>query len=143
MDRRKKFARALSSSFLTAAIFVGSPGAFAQASPATTPKPQNQREPPSAVDRLTPYQKSQLDRILNDWAYLAKYRDADKELGPVTTDEARVVFMGDSITEGWGTESNGNVSRPWRVFSRETVCEPRYLGTNDATNAGAFSTGRD
>ena len=105
MDRRKKFACALGSCFLTAAILVGSPGAFAQASPATTPKPQNQTEPPSAVDRLTPYQKSQLDRILNDWPYLAKYRDADKKLGPPAPDEARVVFMGDSITEGWGQKA--------------------------------------
>jgi len=112
VNRRKKVAWALRSCFLTAAIFVGSPGAFSQASPATTPKPQNQTEPPSTVERLTPYQKSQLDRILNDWAYLAKYRDADKELGPAAPDETRVVFMGDSITEGRGQK--GTATSPGR-----------------------------
>lgn len=34
-----------------------------------------------------------------DWANLARYRDADRALA--TKDRARVVFMGDSITEGW------------------------------------------
>jgi lysophospholipase L1-like esterase len=89
---------------LSAAIFAAGPAVFSQASPATSPKQQNQAEP-SAVDRLTPYQKSQLDRILNDWPYLAKYREADKELGPPAPDEGRVVFMGDSITEGWGEKA--------------------------------------
>ena len=54
------------------------------------------------LDRLTPYQKSQLERVYNDWAFLAKYRDADKELPAPAPGEVRVVFMGDSITEGWG-----------------------------------------
>ena len=56
----------------------------------------------AALDRLTPYQKSQLERVYNDWAFMAKYRDANKELPAPAPGEARVVFMGDSITEGWG-----------------------------------------
>jgi hypothetical protein len=56
----------------------------------------------AAFDQLTPYQKSNLERTYNDWAFLAKYRSADNELPPPTPGEARVVFMGDSITEGWG-----------------------------------------
>ena len=36
----------------------------------------------------------------DDWANLARYRDANGALAP--TDSRRVVFMGDSITEGWG-----------------------------------------
>ena len=104
MNRRKKLVCALSGCLLSVLIFAGCPAAFSQASPATSLKPQNQTEA-SAVDRLTPYQKSQLDRILNDWPYLAKYRDADKELGPPAPEEARVVFMGDSITEGWGEKA--------------------------------------
>ena len=104
MNRRKNLACTLRSCLLSGAIFAGCPAAFSQASPATSPKQQNQTEP-SAVDRLTPDQKSQLDRILNDWPYLAKYREADKELGPAAPEEARVVFMGDSITEGWGEKA--------------------------------------
>ena len=36
-----------------------------------------------------------------DWPNLAKYREANAELA-VTASGSRVVFMGDSITEGWG-----------------------------------------
>ena len=36
-----------------------------------------------------------------EWAYLSKYRDANAELGMPSAGERRVVFMGDSITEGW------------------------------------------
>src|SRR5208337_2922658 len=56
----------------------------------------------AALEKLTPYQKSQLERVYNDWAFLAKYRDANQELPAPAPGEARVVFMGDSITEGWG-----------------------------------------
>jgi acyl-CoA thioesterase-1 len=40
-------------------------------------------------------------RLHNDWAYLARYRDANHALAPAARGEKRVVFMGDSITEGW------------------------------------------
>jgi acyl-CoA thioesterase I len=36
-----------------------------------------------------------------DWAWLAKFKEADLALGPPAAGENRVVFMGDSITEGW------------------------------------------
>jgi lysophospholipase L1-like esterase len=36
-----------------------------------------------------------------DWANLAKYRDANSRLAPPANNENRVVFMGNSITEGW------------------------------------------
>jgi lysophospholipase L1-like esterase len=69
-------------------------------------------EEQAAYDHLTPYQKSLLDRTYNDWAYLAKYRDADKALPAPTAGETRVVFMGDSITEGWG--QSGKAAPPDR-----------------------------
>jgi acetyl esterase/lipase/lysophospholipase L1-like esterase len=65
-----------------------------------------------AAEQLTPYQKSQLERAFNDWPFLAKYREADKELPPPAPGEARVVFMGDSITEGWGQK--GTATTPDR-----------------------------
>jgi lysophospholipase L1-like esterase len=37
-----------------------------------------------------------------EWAYLSRYRDADAKLGPPGVAEKRIVFLGDSITEGWG-----------------------------------------
>ncbi len=36
-----------------------------------------------------------------DWANLGRYRAANAALGPAAPDEVRVVFMGNSITEGW------------------------------------------
>ena len=56
---------------------------------------------------------SQLERALNDWPFLAKYRDADKVLPPPAPGETRVVFMGDSITEGWG--QNESATSPDRA----------------------------
>jgi lysophospholipase L1-like esterase len=41
------------------------------------------------------------DVRLRDWANLARYRDANAALKPATSGEARVVFMGDSITDNW------------------------------------------
>ena len=38
----------------------------------------------------------------NDWPNLRRYRDANQE---VATGSAQVVFMGDSITEGWSVKS--------------------------------------
>ena len=61
---------------------------------------------------MTPYQKSQLVRAFNDWPFLAKFRDADKSLPPPAQGETRVVFMGDSITEGWGMK--GTATTPDR-----------------------------
>ncbi|HKM84137.1 MAG TPA: GDSL-type esterase/lipase family protein [Candidatus Acidoferrum sp.] len=72
-----------------------------QASPSST-QVQLPADVAAALEKLTPYQKSQLERVYNDWAFLAKYRDANQELPAPAPGEARVVFMGDSITEGWG-----------------------------------------
>lgn len=38
-----------------------------------------------------------------DWPYLNKYKNENANLKPAATGEQRVVFMGDSITEFWGT----------------------------------------
>jgi lysophospholipase L1-like esterase len=40
-------------------------------------------------------------KLLVDFADLAHFRDADAQLSPPSAGENRVVFMGDSITEGW------------------------------------------
>ena len=37
----------------------------------------------------------------NDWANLQKYREANAKLSPPVKNEKRVVFFGNSITEGW------------------------------------------
>ncbi len=86
---------------LTILLFLLSPGlAFSQTPAPTTQLPKSPEQ--AAFDNLTPYQKSNLERTYFDWAFFAKYRDANKALPPSAVDEARVIFMGDSITEGWG-----------------------------------------
>src|ERR1043165_1927717 len=49
-------------------------------------------------------EKQRADRLqarYNDYANYARYRDANKQLAPPAANEQRVVFMGDSITDGW------------------------------------------
>jgi lysophospholipase L1-like esterase len=50
---------------------------------------------------ITSIASAQEDRLHTDWAYLARYRDANAALPPPARGEKRVVFLGDSITEGW------------------------------------------
>ncbi|HEX8451818.1 MAG TPA: SGNH/GDSL hydrolase family protein [Longimicrobium sp.] len=41
------------------------------------------------------------DRLRTDWAYLERFRAENAALGPPRRGEERVVFMGNSIVEGW------------------------------------------
>ncbi len=43
-------------------------------------------------------------QVLTDFAWLTKFKEADLVLGPPSPGENRVVFIGDSITEGWHFE---------------------------------------
>jgi lysophospholipase L1-like esterase len=48
-----------------------------------------------------PQQDPREVRLHTDWAYLARYREENARLGPSKPGEQRVVFYGNSITEGW------------------------------------------
>jgi len=41
------------------------------------------------------------EQLRTDWANLARFRDANAQLAAPMKNEKRVVFMGNSITEGW------------------------------------------
>lgn len=41
------------------------------------------------------------EKQLSDWAQLGRYREANLKIQPPSKDETRVVFIGDSITDGW------------------------------------------
>ena len=41
------------------------------------------------------------DARMRDWAEMTRYREANRTLAASAAGEARVVFMGDSITDGW------------------------------------------
>ncbi len=60
-------------------------------------------------------QKLEAQRILlSDWAGLIRYGSENTELPKPKTDESRVVFLGDEITENWGAgETKFFLNRPY------------------------------
>jgi len=106
VDRKRKLSYMLTGFLLIVAVLVCGPLTFSQGmAPGTPAQNQKSAEQARAREPLTPYQKSQLERTFNDWPFLAKYREADKLLPLPLPGETRVVFMGDSITEGWGQKA--------------------------------------
>jgi lysophospholipase L1-like esterase len=51
--------------------------------------------------------KAQEEQFHNDWANLGRFRDDNKKIGLPAPGEVRVVFMGNSITEGWSRLDSG------------------------------------
>ncbi len=51
-----------------------------------------------------------------DWPDLARYRAEDAALPPPATGERRVVFLGDSITDGWGRAKGTGEFFPGRPY---------------------------
>jgi len=47
-----------------------------------------------------------------DWANLNRFREENIKLGPPSQGEKRILFMGNSITEGWSQKSPGFFSGP-------------------------------
>lgn len=101
-----KSSPALQIAFLAAAALFFAFSARAQAPAASSASPSKLADPAEAFwAQLNPYQKSLVERMYTDWAFLAKYRDADQALPAPAAGEHRVVFMGDSITEAWGMKA--------------------------------------
>jgi len=95
-----------------------------------------------------------------EWAYLSKYHDANVQLGPPAGGEQRVVFLGDSITEGWGPADGkffagrafvnrgigGQTTSQMLVRFRQDVIDLKPAavvilgGTNDIAENGGITT---
>lgn len=58
------------------------------------------------VEQLRPDEVQFMQQRLADWPQLQHYRDANLRLPAATPGHPRVVFYGDSITEGWGREGS-------------------------------------
>lgn len=91
-------------------LFLPSFSLFAILTPAILPAQQSAAAPAAEAPPLQvaapAWQKGDYwatfdHKLLVDFADLAHYHDADAQLPPPAAGENRVVFMGDSITEGW------------------------------------------
>lgn len=78
------------------------PATQATAAISTMTKPASAPELTLPTTELTPAQISGMQKKLADWPQLARYREDDTKLGEPAEGEQRVVFLGDSITDGWG-----------------------------------------
>lgn len=78
---------------LSIALLSALPLAAQQAVPPAPPTPAAPCPQATQVEHM----KAQLA----DWPNLARYRDANAALQPATPGEQRVIFYGDSITDGW------------------------------------------
>lgn len=52
-------------------------------------------------EQMEAWKKSEEERLHNDWANFARFRDDNIKIGLPAAGEKRIVFMGNSITEGW------------------------------------------
>jgi len=128
-----------------------------QAPPATQPAPASTPSGHPADAYWTAHDK----QLLTDFGWLARYKEADLKLAAPAPGEDRVVFMGDSITEGWHFDGpdgsfpgkpyinrgiSGQTSPQMLVRFRQDVLElqPKVVvilaGTNDiAGNTGPMT----
>jgi lysophospholipase L1-like esterase len=85
--------------------------ASAQQQDPATPVPRAQENAAAGVDcKDLPQIASRLEganKRLQDWAQLDRYRESNAQLPARAKDEDRVVFMGDSITDGWSNPQFG------------------------------------
>jgi lysophospholipase L1-like esterase len=94
--------------FLASLIFLGT--VVSAQTPAQPPSGQTAvtaSQPPATAGATCPEMATALTAMMNadarlrDWANMARYREANRMLSAPARAEARVVFMGDSITDGW------------------------------------------
>ena len=152
---------------LTAVIFIlVSLSAFSQqpSQPAAAPTQQSVPTPAPSTPPLTGSQRTQMWRqsrvstYMDDFGELARYHGANATLAPSKPGENRVVFFGDSITDGWHLNEyfpdrpyvnrgiSGQTTAQMLVRFREDVIDlhPKAViilaGTNDiAGNTGPMS----
>src|ERR1700748_2943059 len=99
---------------LVRGLFVGgvclmSEMGYAQAAPTGVATPPN-----APVD--TAKEIAAMEAKLADWPQLGRYRADNATLAAVGQDEQRVVFYGDSITDGWGRRPNTGEFFPGKPY---------------------------
>ena len=120
-----------------------SPAGPASQAPTAAPAPAPAAgQPPTVPASTCPEMATALtallrsDARLSDWPALARYREANHTLAPAAATEQRVVFMGDSITDGWQQPRYGGFfpGKPYvdRGISGQTTPQMllRFRGTS-------------
>ena len=97
MTARPIFATLL---FLGTVVSAQTPAQPAAARPAA---PQTPTAPSATCPEMATALTALLARDvrMRDWAEMARYREANRSIAAPARGEARVIFMGDSITDGW------------------------------------------
>jgi lysophospholipase L1-like esterase len=123
----------------------------------------SQQPTPNAVQAvriLEEYREKQIPLWMSDFGNLARYRDANAKVEPPAANEERVIFLGDSITDGWDLAKyfpgqpyinrgiGGQTTPQMLIRFRSDVIDlqPKVLiilaGTNDiAGNTGLMTPG--
>ncbi|MGO8719434.1 MAG: SGNH/GDSL hydrolase family protein [Acidobacteriaceae bacterium] len=78
------------------------PFAAAQTAPPAATPSQTSIASSAETAAPTPKEIAHMEKMLQDWPDLARYRAANAALPAPAPGEKRVVFMGDSITDAWG-----------------------------------------
>jgi lysophospholipase L1-like esterase len=79
-------------------------GLMTQSAGAAPAQAQSPAQTPAPAPHTGPYWTQHDQQLLVDFGNLERFTNADLALGPPAPGEARVVFMGDSITQGWKIE---------------------------------------
>jgi acyl-CoA thioesterase I len=77
--------------------------------PASLPETQAPAPPAPVKHPDNEYWRKHDQQLLIDFPWLERFREANLKLAPPAPGEKRVVFMGDSITEGWHFDAPGGV----------------------------------
>lgn len=144
---------------MAAALSAQSTPPAAVQSPAVAP-PQPVQQPKAPPAGFAEWKKAHDQQLLTDFPWLARFERIDAEMPPPAPGEDRVVFMGDSITEGWHLETSfpakpyinrgisGQTSPQMVLRFRQDVIDlkPKVVvilaGTNDiAGNTGPMTMG--
>jgi lysophospholipase L1-like esterase len=148
-------------------ILAGLAGSMVLRTQEPASKPETAAPPPVKVQDTVPpspmsaWERAHQEQLKNDWPWLARFKEADLKVAAPAPGENRVVFMGDSITEGWhfeGTDGSfpgkpyinrgisGQTSPQMVLRFRQDVIElqPKVVvilaGTNDiAGNTGPMT----
>jgi len=116
------------------------------------------QQPKVKAPGLEAYRRSRAQMLMDDYGELARYREANAKLAAPAKGEKRVVFFGDSITDGWKLDRyfpgkqyvnrgiSGQTTSQMLVRFRQDVVDLKpavvviLAGTNDiAGNTGPIS----